>query len=83
MYFAALEDVKTSELEAHLDNYEKLLPRMQNELLEKTELMDSVALCENLMGKEFSEKQTEAIKDLIACIIFLCRSLRKFPELGK
>lgn len=54
LYFAALEDVKTPELEAHLDNYERLLPRLQAELLEKTELMDSVKICEELMGKEFS-----------------------------
>lgn len=65
LYFAALEDVKTPELEAHLDNYEKLLPRMQNELLEKTELMDSVALCEDLMGKEFSEKHSFSLHAFI------------------
>lgn len=56
LYFAALEDVKTPELEAHLDNYEMLLPRMQNELSKKTELMDSVTLCEHIMGRAFSEK---------------------------
>lgn len=56
LYFEALEDVKTPELEAHLDRYEKLLPRLQAELLEKTELMDSFKICEELMGKEFSEK---------------------------
>lgn len=55
LYFAALEDIKTPELEAHLDNYEKLLPRLQADILEKTELMDSVKVCETLMGKEFSE----------------------------
>lgn len=56
LYYAALEDVKTPELEAHLDNYERLLPKLQDQLLEKTELMDSVKLCEELMGKEFSQK---------------------------
>ena len=57
LYFAALKDVKTPELEAHLDTYEKLLPRMQKELLDKTELMDSYALCESLMKKEWKLKR--------------------------
>lgn len=55
LYFAAIEDVKTPELEAHLDHYEKLLPRLQAELLEKAELMNAVKICEELMGKEFSQ----------------------------
>lgn len=56
LYYAALEDVKTPELEAYLDNYEKILPRLQEEILQKTELMDSTQICEELMGKEFSQK---------------------------
>lgn len=56
LYFAALEDVKTEELEEHLDHYEKMLPRLQAEILEKTKLMDSIRICEGLIGKEFTKK---------------------------
>lgn len=65
LYFAALEDVKTPELAARLDQFEKLLPRMQNELFEKTKLMDSVSLCECLMQKEFSQKYAFALHAFI------------------
>lgn len=65
LYFAALEDIKTPELELHLDKFEKFLPRMQHEILEKTELMDSVKICENLMGKEFSNKHSFSLHAFI------------------
>lgn len=65
LYYAALEDVKTPELEAHLDNYEKMLPRLQEEILQKTELMDSTKLCEELMRKEFSRKYDFALHAFI------------------